>query len=236
MNSKTIFQVELRDGSARDFFHRDTHADRGVLAQIFTHKDYALEKLARGADLHQKFDSMIQAEKTPLVIDAGANIGASAVWFSNRFPGAHTVCFEPDSSNFDLLELNTIGFDVELHKSAIGAVDGAVDLLDPGQGEWAYRTSPNSGGAVKMISMDRVVANKKAQGYEPFIVKIDIEGGEGQLFSSHTDWVHEFPLLIIELHDWLLPRQATSANFLKVISGLDRDFVHVGENIFSIRN
>jgi len=34
----------------------------------------------------------------------------------------------------------------------------------------------------------------------------------------------------------MLPRQGTSRNFLKCIANLDRDFLHIGENIFSIRN
>ena len=70
----------------------------------------------------------------------------------------------------------------------------------------------------------------------PFIVKIDIEGGEDNLFSMNTNWVEEIPMVIIELHDWLLPKQKTSMNFLKTISELDRDFNIKGENIFSIKN
>ena len=72
--------------------------------------------------------------------------------------------------------------------------------------------------------------------YEPFIVKIDIEGGENDLFANSTSWIDDFPLLIIELHDWLFPMKGTSRNFLMAISKLDRDFVHHGENIFSINN
>jgi FkbM family methyltransferase len=236
VNSLNKVQIGLLDGSSRDFFHRGTRADLFVINQIFKDKDYSIERLRRGADLTEKFNSIIQTEKIPLIIDAGANIGASALWFSGTFSGAHTVCFEPDGSNFKLLESNTTGFDVELHQAAIGAVDGAVDLFDPGEGEWGYQTRPNPNGVIKMVSLDRIVTNKKMLGYEPFIVKIDIEGGEDELFSSRTNWVNEFPLLIIELHDWLLPRKATSANFLKTISSLDRDFVHIGENIFSIKN
>lgn len=40
--------------------------------------------------------------------------------------------------------------------------------------------------------------------------------------------------MIIELHDWLFPRSGSSANFLRVIAAMDRDFLIGGENIFSI--
>ncbi len=236
MNSLCKIQIGLTNGSARDFLHRGTRADLGVLKQIFQDKDYSIDKLRRGGELVAKFNAITRAGKTPLVIDAGANIGASALWLSIAFPGAHTVCFEPESSNFELLKSNTTGLNVDLHEAAVGSVDGRVDLLDPGEGEWGYQTATNPGGAINLFSLDRVVTCKKALGYEPFIAKIDIEGGEGELFSGHTDWVNEFPLLIIELHDWLLPGKGTSANFLKTISQFDRDFVHIGENIFSIKN
>jgi hypothetical protein len=72
--------------------------------------------------------------------------------------------------------------------------------------------------------------------YQPFLVKIDIEGAEQDLFSCNVEWIEKFPILIIELHDWLLPSQGTSRNFLKAIAPLDRDFVFFGENIFSIAN
>jgi hypothetical protein len=42
--------------------------------------------------------------------------------------------------------------------------------------------------------------------------------------------------MIVELHDWMLPRTANSANFLKAVAARNRDFVFRGENVFSIRN
>jgi hypothetical protein len=43
-------------------------------------------------------------------------------------------------------------------------------------------------------------------------------------------------VIIIELHDWMLPGTANSQNCLKALSGTNRDFVFYGENVFSIRN
>ena len=70
----------------------------------------------------------------------------------------------------------------------------------------------------------------------PFIVKVDIEGGEEDLFSGSTEWVSVTPVLIVELHDWLLTKSASSRKFLQCISQLDRDFVYIGEDVFSISN
>jgi len=236
MNSLIRTQIALPNGNKRDFFHRNSTADLGVLHQIFSQQDYSIEKLRRSQELFDIFGTIIRSGASPLIIDAGANIGASALWFSIAFPRSQIVCFEPDPANFKLLEMNTLGLNVELYQAAIGATDGLVDLIDPGEGEWGYQTKPNPLGATERVSLSRIVKTKKKSGFEPFIAKIDIEGGEADLFSSRTGWVSEFPLIIIELHDWLLPKKRTSANFIKTIGDLNRDFIYFGENIFSIKN
>ena len=76
----------------------------------------------------------------------------------------------------------------------------------------------------------------RRHGGAPFIVKIDIEGFEGELFSRNLEWLDRFYVLIIELHDWMLPRQRSSQSFLRAVGALDRDFLQVGENVFSIAN
>ena len=171
-----------------------------------------------------------------LIIDAGANIGASVVWFSQVFPESHIVAFEPDVNNFELLKRNTEGLDVELHNAAIGPIDGNVSIQDPGEGEWGYRTKVDVDGGCAMVGLDRIFSAKLKDKFEPYIVKIDIEGAEDELFSDSTEWIDRTPIIIIELHDWLLPKKATSRNFLRAICKYDRDFVHIGENIFSMKN
>ncbi len=70
----------------------------------------------------------------------------------------------------------------------------------------------------------------------PFIIKIDIEGYEEELFSDATDWIDRFPILIMEPHDWMYPKRQKSRNFIREISGRNRDFIIIGENILSIAN
>ena len=56
------------------------------------------------------------------------------------------------------------------------------------------------------------------------------------MFESNLEWIDKAMVIIIELHDWLLPGSANSQNCLKALSARSRDFVYIGENIFSIRN
>jgi FkbM family methyltransferase len=231
---------EIRIGASgmeRSFYHRDTAADRGVMHQIFGNQDYSLDRLARKKTLQDFYASVSENKGTPLIVDCGANIGASSVWYSMVYPAASIVAIEPDDENVELLKRNVAGQNVEVLQAAIGCEPGQVHLEDPGLGEWGYRTAASgSGKLVEQISMRQIVVEQMAKGKTPFIAKIDIEGGEQNLFSKSVEWVDFFPLLVIELHDWMLGGQGSARNFLRCIADRDRDFVYIGENIFSIRN
>ena len=70
----------------------------------------------------------------------------------------------------------------------------------------------------------------------PFILKIDIEGAECDVFSTPSRWLDQFPVIFIEIHDFMYPGQARSLPVVKALSELDRDFIISGENILSISN
>ncbi len=38
------------------------------------------------------------------IIDAGSNTGLAAIYFANKYPDAKIFCFEPEASNFSILE------------------------------------------------------------------------------------------------------------------------------------
>src|SRR6476620_3412213 len=165
-----VINLQAPDGSTRPFEHRGTPADRGAIQQVFQNRDYDLNRFRQGPAVHAAGAAL----QRPLIIDAGANIGTSACWFAMFFPYAHIVAFEPDAENFELLRRNTAGLNVDLRHAAIGGHDGRVNLIDPGQGEWGYQTEAASHGNTELVSVGRIVAEKQAEGYTPFIAKIDI--------------------------------------------------------------
>lgn len=230
------FHYEMAAGTpSRKVFHRATRADLGVIKDVLINNAYAIPSKTHQDRLRVVYHRILDAGKTPLIIDAGANIGTSALWFFKEFEKSHVVAFEPDAGNAGLLEKNLAGLDADVRQAAIGSTDGFVTLVDPGYGHWGYQTKEAVGGQWKREAMNRVVSEKIVAGYVPFIVKIDIEGGEADLFESCTEWVDAFELLVIELHDWMLPGTANSFNFVKRIGQSKRDFFHAGENIFSMK-
>ncbi len=175
----------------------------------------------------------------PLVVDAGANIGASAIYFAGNLQNALVVAIEPSLENFELLCKNVEGVNVKPVHAAISCAAGRANVVDPGEGHWGYRTRPIADGDAGAGTVTRVTVNdiySSHAAFFPFIVKIDVEGAEQDLFSGNTEWVARTPIIIVELHDWLLPKGGTSRPFLQCISKLDRDFVSIGEDIYSIAN
>jgi len=73
-------------------------------------------------------------------------------------------------------------------------------------------------------------------GLFPFLVKIDIEGAEKNVFSANTEWIPRTAVIVVELHDWLMPKQGTALPFLQAIRQYDRDFILSGETVVSISN
>ena len=210
--------------------------DSGTLNQIYGSEDYAIDNLIRCDDLKSFYLQNIRAGRKPLIIDCGANIGVSSKYFSENFKDAKIVGIEPDSSNIKQAKKNNPDPNVDFIEAAIGSESGVGEIFDPGLGNNAYRIVHSGSGTKNIISVNEVLLRYTKNKFVPFIIKIDIEGFEEDLFRRNLEWIKLFPLLIIELHDWMLPRQNTSKNFLKAISDLDRDFVYLGENIFSISN
>ena len=111
-----------------------------------------------------------------------------------------------------------------------------MSLFDSGAGNNAFRTfGPESWVLEKVpcYSVSELIsANSEAT---PFLVKIDVEGAEKELFSANVGWIDSFKVIVIETHDWMLPGEAISSNLLKALGGRNRDLVFRGENLFSIR-
>lgn len=219
-------------------WHRASRADREAIAQNLLHEQYRFP-FSRGGvveALERFHDSIIAAGKRPLIIDAGAHIGSSAIWFALRYPGASIIAVEPDPGNAALLRRNTSDFGIEVWEAGLGSAPGTAAILDPGFGEWSYRTMPDAaGGVVKVVTMEQLLEGKPASRFVPFICKLDIEGAEQDLFeAAGADAFSAFPLIIIELHDWMLPGQGSSRSFLRLHLSAGRDLLQRGENLFSV--
>lgn len=217
--------------SARDLI------DVEVLGQVFGSEDYDLSKLARYPEINSWEKAQVSAGKSPLIVDLGANTGLASLYFARVHAEATIIAVEPDLNNAATARRNLTPYpNVCVVEGGIASADGRADIMNPGGGNWSYRTELSQVGAVPMYSMATLLAEKARPDSIPFMVKIDIEGFESDLFTTKTQWIDLFPVIVIELHDHMLPGSANSGNFLREVSRRNRDFVHFGENVFSISN
>jgi FkbM family methyltransferase len=222
----------------RIFYVRPNSSDTVIVGQIFVDRVLNISKLKRCSDLEDFLQAARATGKRPLIIDGGANIGAASVYFSARCQDALVVAIEPEPSNFQLLVENTKGMPVLPLPCALAATPQRVQVVDVGNGYLGFQTRPVTDEEASEDDVGCVTINEIFEAHQedsfPFIVKIDIEGAEKELFQQHTEWMGKAPLIIIELHDWMLPGQGVALPFLRSICQFDRDFICIGENIFSI--
>ena len=238
MNIDTI-NIDFAGKKVPFSFRPDSEGDRGVIRQVFQNGDYAFQHWAQGKAL-LAYHARESASRPSLVIDAGANIGASAVYFLNILDNAFVFSIEPDLNNWRLLQANTEAYANKFnYHGAIANVEGEVVVSDPGKSDWGFRTGavPAGGAAadvqvVESLSPRTILADPAMGQATPLILKIDIEGAEGELFDGEVEWLGKFALVIIELHDWLLPFQGTSSSFFKALARFNFDVVYRNENIF----
>jgi FkbM family methyltransferase len=220
--------------SREDCIHvRAAQSDVAVVRQIFGEQQYRIGVKAVEDRIYQRYNK-IQAEgKRPVIVDAGANIGAASLWFKKRYPGAVIVAIEPDQGNFDVLKMN-VGNDGQIIplQAAIGSVAGFVEVKTAGLGWTSQTVRSNEGAAV--MTMDE--AFRSVKGGAPFMAKIDIEGFESDLFASNTGWLDDTYVVFIEPHDWMMPGKMTSRTFQRAMGSHDFEIFPAGEILTYVRS
>jgi FkbM family methyltransferase len=224
-----VVRVVAKDGAMdAPVFLRPGTSDLLNFEQIFLAADYNVRRLSHRQEIEELYRSM----PDPLIVDLGANIGLASLYFQKSWPRATIAAIEPDAGNFQMLCRNAPGV-TALH-AAIASERGRVTIINPEDAAWGYQTRLAGDGGIQAITVPDILERHPT--CQPFICKIDIEGAEDELFSKNTDWLSAFPVVVIELHDWMIPGRAGALNFLRLVSGLDRDFLLDGENIWSIAN
>jgi len=203
-----------------------------VMERIFLDREYDPLSAPHDAAMDQLHRAILDDGKLPLIIDCGANIGLSSVWFATRFPGARIVAIEPEPGNFQVLAMTAKNYPSILPmQAAVAARTSRVSLSNTMGTPWAWRTEETADGEVQTVTMETVLRNDSSQVL--LAVKVDIEGFETNLLSGSADWMDAAPLVVFEMHDWLQPWSGSGHAFFSHLAGHKRDYLVRGENIFS---
>lgn len=226
-------------GYEEKIFLRSTISDHATFRQCLVMLQYDFLALPQATRLMNSYHHILKSGKRPLIIDCGANIGLSCLWFAKAFPEAQILAIEPDDDNFHILQTNTkhLGNRVTAIQGGVWNKTARLEILNPHAGSASFRvkaTEPQCAKGVTAFTMDELCNMTGSQ--EPLIVKLDIEGSQAALFESNTDWVKRAHLITLELDDWLLPWAGTSRNFFKCLSQLPFDYLIHKESIFCFQD
>lgn len=174
--------------------------------KIYIH-DIASFKLGCDEIFTQEMYKFRSKRNNPFIIDCGANLGMSVIYFKELYPDASIIAFEPDSHIFDFLRKNVKSFgykNVELINAALWDSDGTISFLAEGGAGGRIETKLNVGNfkEVKTVRLRDYILKQKVD-----FLKIDIEGAEYQVINDCADVLKDIDYIFIEYHSQLNEKQ-----------------------------
>jgi FkbM family methyltransferase len=164
-----------------------------------------IHTILRGA-----YGAFLPAPPVRLIVDAGANIGDSTVWYLSKFPEATVVALEPDPNNYAVLERNCrpYGPRAVLLRAALWPtrsnlqLRGSVNFARISVGACGAPEGNDARTECEGMGMEDVLDMSGCSGDSPIdIFKCDIEGAEAGVFGDSCDsWLRRVRHIAIEIH------------------------------------
>lgn len=155
--------------------------------------------------LEEQYGCIPPNDQIRLIVDCGANVGFSSVYFLNRFPNARVIAVEPDPENAAVCRRNLepYGERASVRQTAIWSHPTMLTVEHGvfGDGrEWAVSVREARDGdsvVIQAIDMGSLIGGADSVD----LLKVDIEGSELQLFGRGVErWLPRVRNLLIELH------------------------------------
>lgn len=217
---ENCYQVKLRD--KLELYVRDeNHSDYGVFQQIFNFEEY--KTVLSLLKLNKMGESSV-------LIDCGANVGYTTVYFSQKFTFDKIFCIEPSFSNIEALKKNIVKLENAdridvMHRALSDNINESFDLRSDFRDglDWSFSTAVNENGNIKGVTINEIVIQNNLDSIT--MLKIDIEGAERFIFKDNVDlsFLSITKIIAIEIHDEFQIRE-------KIYSMLKKNNFHLFES------
>lgn len=137
------------------------------------------------------------------ILDLGANIGLTTIYFSRMYPEARLAAVEPMPNNVEFLRWNLQANNVrsEVIPAAVAVEDGEVKMIVADR-DYNHRITEGDDDRTIVVNAFSVPGLMTKLGWPRIdLLKIDIEGYESKLLRQNTEWLHSVNNLLLELHD-----------------------------------
>jgi len=173
-------------------------------------------------------------KKNPLIIDCGAHIGMSLLYFKQQYPNATVLAFEPDINNFELLKKNINEwkfYDVHIFQNPVWISNDEINFQASGAmgGKISGKSeTPDSNIKLKAIRLYEVLDK------EVDFLKIDIEGAEYEVIKDCKQKLHLVNNLFVEYHS-TFEEQSNLIEILQIINDAGFKFyIKEANNVYPI--
>jgi len=136
----------------------------------------------------------------PVILDCGAYIGQSVIYFKKEFPAAELMAFEPDTAIFEILKRNVEenGLkDVTLHRAAVWTTNGSISFEAKGsEGSHIAEEGATDTISVPCMRLADIIAGLPVIDF----LKMDIEGAEFAVMNDCAPYLSKVQNLFLEYH------------------------------------
>lgn len=227
-------------GLARPVWMRPIRSDYSIFWQCLVQGQYDFGRFPQAAELMRRARAMEAEGARPVIIDGGGNIGYAMLTFARDYPFAHVVSVEPDDDNIRVLRRNAESLPQDKVTPVHGAVAsraGHSRVIAHERGSAGLMTEfcdADAPGAVRAYTISELV--DLVPGGRPWIVKLDIEGAQNELFSANLDWIGQTDLIVLEPDDWAFAWSCSTVNFFRALAAHRFDYLLDGELILCFRH
>jgi len=137
----------------------------------------------------------------PVILDCGANIGLSILYFKKRYSQSKIIVYEADPEIFKILEQNIVGNSIkgiELINKAVWSSDTIVEFNVEGADGGRIKT----GSDINIIRIPAVSLESIFRDRRFDFVKIDIEGAEMEALRGCESHLQNLKNVFVEFHSF----------------------------------
>ncbi|MGE5521149.1 MAG: FkbM family methyltransferase [Candidatus Dadabacteria bacterium] len=138
-------------------------------------------------------------KQDPFIIDCGANIGMSVLYFKSLYPRANIIAYEPDADNFSLLQSNISENNltgVEIKQAAVWIENGSISFAATGsQGSQIVSDGNQKAVHIKAERLSDLLKSTKVD-----FLKMDIEGAELDVVLDCAPYLDNVDHFFVEYH------------------------------------
>jgi FkbM family methyltransferase len=144
--------------------------------------------------------------ENPLIIDCGANMGVSILYFARTYPTAKIIAFEPEKEIFDVLQKNVDSYgshNIELNNKAVWSSETELE----------FTTDRGMGGSVTNMYSNQTPIKVQTVRLADYLqqpidfLKLDIEGAEYPVLKDCEPFLRNVSHLFVEYHSFINQEQ-----------------------------